>query len=139
MMSNAMSNIILADTNLIIRYLVADNKKLFEQAKNILDQVQGGDTKLAIELFVFTEVIYVLSSFYKVPKEEIKHALIDLISYRGIVIEKEVIIKALEIFANTNLHIVDCLLAAKSFISNNNIATFDKELEKYVKQLKGYN
>jgi predicted nucleic-acid-binding protein len=129
-----MSNIVLADTNLIIRYLIADDKKLFEQATAIFNQVQDGTKKLAIEAFVTTEVIYVLSSFYKVPKEEIKNTLLNLISYRGIIIDKELTIKALDIYSSTNLHIVDCLLAAKSLISNQDIATFDKELIQFVKK-----
>jgi predicted nucleic-acid-binding protein len=127
-----MSNIVLADTNLIIRYLLADDKKLFEKAKSIFDRVQRGIIKLAVESFVITEVIYVLSSFYKVPKEEIRNTLLDLFSYRGILIDKEHIIKALDIYISTNLHIVDCLLASKSLINQQESATFDKELERFI-------
>jgi hypothetical protein len=40
-----MSNIVLADTNLIIRFLLADDKKLFERAKLIFEQIQSGAKK----------------------------------------------------------------------------------------------
>ncbi len=131
-----MINTLLADTNLIIRYLISDDKKLFQKAKDIFDKVHNGSTKLIIETYVITEVIYVLSSFYKVPKEEITTTLLDLISYRGIVTDKELIAKALRIYSSTNLHIVDSLLAAQSIIGHHDIATFDKELEKFVERAK---
>lgn len=131
-----LSNIIIADTNLIIRYLINDEPKFFEQAKIVFEQVQSGTYKLTIEMYVFTEVVYVLSSFYKVPKEEIKNTLLDLISYRGIIIDKEIITQALKIYTTTNFHIVDCLLAAKSILTKQKLFTFDRELNKFIYNIK---
>ncbi|MBA8667603.1 hypothetical protein H1Q59_06850 [Holosporaceae bacterium 'Namur'] len=53
--------------------------------------------------------------------------------YKGLVInEKEIIIKALEMYITTKLHIVDSLLAAKSIVSYLNIMKFDNELKEFI-------
>lgn len=121
------------DTNFILRYLLADNQEQYQVAKTFFQNVKSGKTRAYLEQAVIMEVIFVLSSYYKVPRERIVNVLNNFLRYKGLVInEKEIIIKALEIYMTTKLHIVDSLLAAKSIISNLNIMTFDNELKEYV-------
>jgi len=61
----------IADTNFILRYLLADNKEGYKQAEIIFNQARVGKCHVEIHQSVFTEVIFVLSSFYKVPRIEI--------------------------------------------------------------------
>jgi predicted nucleic-acid-binding protein len=121
----------ICDTNFVIRYLIADNEEMFAKTKDIFDQVQTGQVTLIIEQTVFTEIIFVLSSFYKVPKEKITEILSKLLLYKGIVSDKEVLLLALDYYHNTNLHIVDCLLLAQAKITATPILTFDRQLSAY--------
>ena len=61
----------IVDTNFILRYLLADNKEQFKKAKIIFDKAKEGNTRIILEQAVFVEVIFVLFSFYKVPKDKI--------------------------------------------------------------------
>lgn len=124
----------LADTNIIIRYLIADDEEFFIKAKEIFDKTKDGQIHLIIETYIFTEVIYVLSSFYKVPKNKIVETMKELIAYRGVITKHEQIVKALEIYKNTNMHIVDCLLVAEAKIKQYAIASFDQELNSFVQK-----
>lgn len=119
------------DTNFILRYLLADDEQNFIKAKNIFSSVQAGETSITIEQTVFTEVVFVLSSFYKVPKEKISGILRGFLSYKKVISEdKDSLLLALDIYDKQNLHIVDCILIAKSSIHNIEVISFDKKLNK---------
>lgn len=117
------------DTNFIIRYLIADNDLMFEESKEIFNQAKNGKLTLIIEQAVFTEVVFVLSSFYKVPKTKIYETLSELLIYKGIeVSSKECLILALNLYAVHNLHIVDCIIIANAKFNNIDIKSFDQKL-----------
>jgi predicted nucleic-acid-binding protein len=119
------------DTNFILRYLLADDEKSFIKTKDIFSKVQKGNISVIIEQTVFTEAIFVLSSFYKVPKNKISETLCEFLSYKKIICEdKKSLLLALEIYKKENLHIVDCILIAKSSINNVEVISFDKKLIK---------
>jgi len=122
----------ICDTNFILRYLLADNPEMFAKAKAIFDQAKTGQVTLIIEQTVFTEVIFVLSSFYGVPKDKITQILSDLLTYKGISSEKEVFSLALDYYSKYNMHVVDCLLLAKNKLTNIPVLTFDQKLNDYL-------
>src|SRR5688572_27484273 len=117
------------DTNFILRYLVADCEESLIKTKKIFQQIQTGGVSLVLEQTVFTEVIFVLSSFYKVPREKISQILSELLTYKGIICEdKESLLLALDIYHKNNLHIVDSILAAKCKLSTIPLLSFDQKL-----------
>jgi predicted nucleic-acid-binding protein len=121
---------IICDTNVILRYLLADNKEQFNKAKKLFDKVKDGEVKLIFQLYVFTEVIYILESIYKISRQNIANTLKELINYKGFVCEKNVIDYALKSYSETKLHIVDCLLLSQSRENKWELESFDKELIK---------
>lgn len=118
------------DTNFILRYLLNDNEAMFKEARFFFDSIKLGKVRAYLEQTVFTEVIFVLSKFYKVPRTEIVKVLRNLLLYKGILnSEKEVLLEGLKLYESTSLHIVDCLIAAKAKLMNIEVATFDVELK----------
>ena len=77
----------IADTNFILRYLLADNKENYKRTQIIFEQARIGKCQIEIEQSIFTEVIFVLSSFYEVPRIEIVRILKSLLSYKGIKVD----------------------------------------------------
>lgn len=117
------------DTNFVLRYLLGDNKEMLLKTKEVFEQVQTGKISLILEQTVFTEIIFVLSSFYKIPKNKISEILSELLAYKGIICEdKKSLLLALDLYYKENLHIVDCLLIAKAGIDNLDILSFDQKL-----------
>ena len=119
----------IVDTNFILRYLLADNKEQYKTAKTIFDQARDGRVQIKLEQSVFVETIFVLSSFYKIPKNKIIEIMHSFLSYKGIEAEKDLFHNALEIYQNHTIHIVDSIIAAKSVLDSVPILTFDKKLE----------
>lgn len=118
------------DTNVIIRYLIKDDAKLFEEANHIFEQIKKGAIRVFLEQTVFTEVVFVLSSFYEVPRDIIADTLNNMLKYKGFVThEIPIFIDSLSFFKTTNLHIVDCVLCAKTQLYKLELITFDKKLK----------
>jgi len=70
------------------------------------------------------EVVYVLLKVYHVERQEISKVLIIFLNSIEIN-RKDIMIKALEIFADTNLDFVDCILIAYNKTDSVEIFSFD--------------
>ena len=118
------------DANIILRYLLKDNKKLYEQSKNIIEE-----ESIFIPNEITAEVVYVLEKVYEIPREKIKESLEELYSYENLtLLNKEVLLKSLDYYTKNKLDYVDTLLCGYKEIEGYEIASFDKKL---VKTLKG--
>lgn len=122
------------DTNFVLRYLLADHKDNYEFAKKIFDQAQNRQCQMELHQTVFAEIIFVLSSFYEVPKEKIVHTLKALLSYQGMTGELDIYNHALDIYLKYNIHIVDAIIAVKSLTNGSELLTFDKKLKTIIKK-----
>lgn len=122
----------IADTNFILRYLLADNQESYKQTKLIFEEARIGKSQIDIEQSVFTEVIFVLSSFYKVPRSEIVSILKSLLSYKGIKVDSDIYPIALDLYLENNIHIVDAIIAVKTLSSDSELLTFDKKLQSFI-------
>lgn len=121
----------LPDTNTIIRYLVADAPALHAKAKDFFDMVKHGGIKAVILESVIAECIYVLTKIYKVPRDRAAGSLIDLLHYKGIANDdQQELIRALSLFSERSLDIVDCILFVKATTSGDHMVTFDADLQK---------
>lgn len=122
----------IADTNFILRYLLADNQESYKQTKLIFEEARIGKSQIDIEQSVFTEVIFVLSSFYKVPRSEIVSILKSLLSYKGIKVDSDIYPITLDLYLENNIHIVDAIIAVKTLSSDSELLTFDKKLQNVI-------
>ncbi len=121
----------LPDTNTIIRYLIKDDLKQYAAAEAFFTQVLNGVTKAVILEGVLVECIYILTKIYKVPREEAAARLADLLLYKGVQNrDREELRTALNLFAEKNLDIVDCILCAKAWENAAILFTFDEGLKK---------
>ncbi len=126
----------LPDTNTIIRYLIKDNYALYTKAKSFFDKVKNGDEKAVILESVIAECIYVLTKIYQVPKDKASNRLIDILHYKGIANDdQKELIRALALFAEKDIDIVDSILCAKAVDSGDILFSFDKELNRVAKSL----
>ncbi len=121
----------LPDTNTILRYLLKDEKRLYEESSKLFEKVRVGDEKIIILESVLVECVYVLTKFYRVPKDEVSERLKDLLYYKGILNkDRKEFIEALTLFAGKNIDIVDCILCVKAKNYSMILFTFDKNLKK---------
>ena len=114
---------ILIDANVILRYFLNDNEDMAIEAEYI---IKNGAVTLPE---VLAEVVYVLRNVYNVEKPNIVDILIDVLN--EIEIEHyETILRAVNIFAETNLDFVDCILIAYNEVEKIEVFSFDKKLNR---------
>ena len=102
--------IALLDTNVIVRFLVSDQSPPYKNLYSFFESLEYGKMKVELKLIVLFQVLFVLKSFYKVPKDKIANGITDLLKYKGIVIKnKKMIRRMMEMWCNKKLDIVDCL------------------------------
>lgn len=126
-----MTKATVVDANIIIRFLLDDHFQLSVLAKSIFLKAQKGAHKIYFDEVIVAEVIWTLSSFYKIKKADLVDKLEKLIS-QGWVInpKKNLILKALNLYNSSNLHYIDCWILVVSKSLNLPLRTFDKNLEK---------
>jgi predicted nucleic-acid-binding protein len=123
----------LIDTNVLIRFLTSDGGKKYRKIYAFFDLLERGDTQVELKLIVLFQVIFVLKSFYKVPKGQIADGLMDLLKYKGIRIhEKKIVHRALELWHQKQVEIVDCyLIACLEKDSRNILYSYDRDFDKF--------
>ena len=113
----------LLDANAIIRFLLNDIPEQADKTANVI--YDGAFTKEV----VIAEVVYVLSGVYNYSRTEISNELLKLLEL--ISIENENVLKeSLNLFKESSLDFVDCILISYNKIENIEIFSFDKKLNK---------
>ena len=122
----------LVDTNLIVRYLVQDHEKHAKIAGKLFDACDRGEVVLVVLSAVLAECVFVLESFYEQPRGGIAGTLSRLITSPGIEMsEAAIFVDALERYAKTKCHFVDCVIAATAAAEDTPVATFDEDFRKF--------
>ncbi len=101
------------DTNIVLRFLLADHAEQFKYATQLMSGIQTGKRKAFLAESVLAECIFVLTKFYKVPKEEAAAKLGELLDYKGFTGDHLPILRsALAIFMAHKIALVDAVLLA---------------------------
>lgn len=116
------------DTNVLVRYLVADDRKQFAIAKNYIEKIASKDT-LFVPLSVIVELEWVLRSLYELDKETILTTFNRLLETGELVFQNESSIEiALSLYADNNADFADCLHRASAHVSEREpLVTFDRK------------
>lgn len=119
------------DTNVILRYLLADNEEQYREIFPFFTELRAGRQKAVIPAEVILETFYVLTKVYSVPPKEVAKALKELILYKGVENkDKGLLLEALNRFdQNPMLSLLDCLIWVKSEAYGCRLLTFDRKLK----------
>ncbi|MBW2006127.1 MAG: PIN domain-containing protein [Deltaproteobacteria bacterium] len=120
----------LIDTNVVLRYLLGDHAELSPRAEAFMADLSEGAKNAEILDIVIVEYVYVMEKYYEIPKSEIVEKLSGILNFSGIVNpDRSEILEALLKYENSNIDIVDCILAARSS-PEKVVISFDRDMEK---------
>lgn len=114
----------LIDTNLIIRFLVNDNPKKVSRVEKLL---RNKNNKNILLDTVVAEIIWVLSSYYSLNKEDIVEKIKALIHVDTIECNAFLLNRSLTLWQDYNISYIDAYLAAISELGNITLYTYDKK------------
>src|SRR5690348_4693158 len=97
----------LIDTNLIIRFLVNDDSEKVSKIELLLKD--KSNTNILLDTTI-AEIIWVLSSYYSLPKNEIIEKIRALIHVNTIECNRLLLNKSLTIWAGNNISYIDSYL-----------------------------
>jgi predicted nucleic-acid-binding protein len=122
-------NFYLIDTNIVIRFLTKDHEILSKKSAEIFEKIERGEIKAKITESVIAEIVYVIMKIYKKDRKFTADVLKKILSLKGIVNrDKTQLRKALNIFANQKIDIVDAILRVRSKQCLG-VLSFDKDLK----------
>ena len=125
--------IALFDTNVILRFLTSDKNKKYRKLYKFFESLEQGAIRVELKLIVLFQVIFVLKSYYKIPKKRIVDTIVDIFKYKGITIkEKKIVQRSLEIWREKNIEIVDCyLIACLEKDAQSILYSYDRDFDKF--------
>lgn len=117
-----------ADANVVLRYLLNDQPEQSPAARTIIGT---GQVELTVE--VLAEVVYALEGVYEVPRAVIADQLNACLDDSGlIVVNRDMVIAALNIYGAEELDFVDCVLAARALTGDAEVHTFNRNLRRFL-------
>lgn len=120
------------DASVVIRMLRADHPQQSAQATALFKRAEGGEFTLEISDVTAAEIVWVLTSFYKAPRQEVANALLKLLGNPGVVTAHPAwLMKALESFRDLNVDATDCFLAAFAVTQKRALISFDRDYRKF--------
>ncbi|MEA2073605.1 MAG: PIN domain-containing protein [Campylobacterota bacterium] len=121
----------LLDTNVIIRFLVGDHSEHLERSRKIFKDIEKAKVQVEILEGVLMESFFVLTKFYKIPKNDVINDLKTILNFNGVInSNKTILYEALNIIENRNIDFVDALICAKSKLQGFGKLSFDEDVKR---------
>lgn len=119
------------DTNIILRFLLKDNKVQYLRAVKIFEKAESGKIYLWATDIVILELIWTLKSLYRYDRFTIREKVESLIALPNFdVLNKKFILQALQDFANKNIDFADAYNYQLAKKQGKKILSFDKDFKK---------
>lgn len=120
------------DTNALLDYRLK-RQPGFEKTKLLIKACLDKKATIFIPDIVFSEVEWVLRSFYEQSKDSISNFLEELLVLEGVILENKLDMEqALSIFKHSNIKFTDSIILAQiQRIKPDEFLTFDEDLQKF--------
>jgi predicted nucleic acid-binding protein len=116
------------DTNVLVRHFTGDPPELAARATRFLADAE----ELLVPDLIVAEVVYVLESFYEVERPRVAELARAIVAFPAItVIDKELLLRAVEVYEVDGLDFAEAYLVASAERSGiNTIASFDRSIDR---------
>jgi predicted nucleic-acid-binding protein len=122
--------VIALDTNVLVRFLVADDAEQHRRALTFIQRSLAAETTLLIPVIVLVETVWVLRRSYRLSRAEVATTLHRLVSARQLEIDsRDCVNRALRRFEAGKGDFSDYLIAEQAALKGaERVVTFDRAL-----------
>jgi predicted nucleic-acid-binding protein len=119
---------LLVDTNVLIRHLTGDPPTQAKRATAFL----RGPHELILTDLVLAEMVYVLESYYELPRSQVAEAARSLLAFPSIsVVDVDLLLRAIELYDTIRLDFAEAYLIAAAEVSDaDGVASFDRRVDR---------
>jgi predicted nucleic-acid-binding protein len=116
------------DTNVLIRHLAGGPPAMSKRATAFLREA----SELYLTDLVVAETIYVLESYYEVPREQIATTIRSLLAFDSIsVVDRDVLLRAVEVYEIDRLDFAEAyLVACAESTGIGRVVSFDRSIDR---------
>lgn len=121
------------NVNALLRYLLNDVPEQADQIESLLGEAERGEVRLVTHAHIIAELVWVLASFYKVSRQQVRQQVEAIIHTPGLEVdERTLVLSALRDYDEKNVAYIDAYTAAwMAARGMSEIATFDKHFKRY--------
>ncbi len=121
------------DTNILVRFLVGDDKDQTKIVYNIFKTTEAKQNHLYVPILVMLELLWVLESVYNISRSNIIESIKDLLLMPILKFEQRSAIQRITLTADTtNFDLSDLLIAESAMLSGcETVLTFDKRASRF--------
>jgi uncharacterized protein len=121
----------LIDSNVFLRYLTWDDPEKAERCKELFKRLEFGIEAAILSEITLAEVIWTLQKFFKLEKSSIRDILKPILNFKGLKVQnREIILKALDTYANHNVGFPDAYISELSKMLKAKVYSYDKDLSR---------
>jgi predicted nucleic acid-binding protein len=116
------------DTNVLVRHLTGDPPDMAAQASAYLASAE----ELLLTDLVVAETVYVLESFYEVPRAQVADAVRSLVAFGSVItVDPALLLRAVEVYEVDRLDFAEAYLVACAETTGIGvIASFDRSIDR---------
>ncbi|MBK6858276.1 MAG: type II toxin-antitoxin system VapC family toxin [Microthrixaceae bacterium] len=116
------------DTNILVRHLTGDPPAMAARATAYLASAD----ELYLPDLIVAETVYVLESYYEVPRPQVAMAMRSLIAFDAIAtVDPALLLRAIEVYEIDRLDFADAyLVACAESTGVSSVASFDKSIDR---------
>lgn len=119
---------IFLDTNIFLRYLLADDERQFSQTLELFQHIEAGKIIPFSSGLVMLEIMHTLRSFYQTSPKDIQFSLEKILKTKNLtLVQKMPFTSAWELHLKTGEKITDCLIL-QQLPHNTLLCTLDEKL-----------
>ena len=121
------------DTNIFLRTLIKEDEKTFAECIALFKLLEDGQIQAYTNILVIAEINFVLSSYYKFPKQKVATALESIVQTPKLKIVDDLDAAwGISLFAKENIKFIDCLLASSEFLRNKKacVISYDSDFKR---------
>ena len=120
------------DTNIVLRFLLADDPGQSPKAKALFELAEGGKVRLHLSHVMIAELVWTLDSFFNFQRQEISTKLRGLVLHNGIQVDdQDVVLGALTRFGLVNADFPDCHAAALAGARSCAVTSYNRDFRKF--------
>ena len=114
------------DTNILIRHLTGDPPDLAARATRFLQEAD----ELLLPDLILAEVVYVLESFYEVPRDRVAEIARTILAFDTItIVDRDLLLRAIELYEVDRLDFADAYLVVSAEVTGVGVvASFDQAI-----------